>query len=120
GLGGAGTDIRQVKSRGVWIAASIVALLAMPYLIWQMRHDWATLEFIRRASAGKMLAQAPGDFLRAQILNMHPLTLPVWLAGLWVLLIRPPAPWARALGIGFVAVCALLLTNSTSRASYLA
>ncbi len=120
GLGIVLIDIRQLKSRGLWIAAAIVALGSVPYLVWQMRHDWATLEFIREASAGKMLAQAPGAFLKAQVLNMHPLTLPVWIAGLWVLLVRPPARSARVLGVAFVAVCGLLLANSTSRASYLA
>lgn len=120
GLGIVLADIRQLRSRGPWVAAAIVAVFAAPYLAWQARHDWSTLEFIQQASAGKMLVQAPDDFFWAQVLNMHPAALPVWLAGLWVLLVRPPAPSARVLGLMFVSVCGVLLANATSRASYLA
>lgn len=120
GLGLLLVEPRRLLTRGPWLAAACAAALCVPYVVWQVQHDWATLEFMREASQGKMQAQAPLSFLGQQVLNMHPATLPVWLAGLWVLLARPPLRSARLLGIAFVAVTALLLANATSRPSYLA
>ncbi|MEO6362063.1 MAG: glycosyltransferase family 39 protein [Caldimonas sp.] len=114
------TEPRQWLRPGPWLAAGIAAMLFAPYVLWQVRHDWATLEFIRQASASKMMVQSPSAFLTAQILNMHPATLPVWLAGLWSLLGQRNLRQARPLGVMFVAVLALLMLNDTSRASYLA
>ena len=110
----------RLLSRGPWVAAACAVALSVPYVVWQQQHDWATLEFIRHASSGKMVAQAPAAFLGAQITNMHPVTLPVWLMGLWGLLVRPSGRGPRVLGVAVLAVAALLVLNSTSRPSYLA
>ena len=111
---------KRLRSRGPWLAAACAATLLVPYVVWQVQHDWATLEFIRMASSGKMVAQTPGAFLGAQITNMHPVTMPVWLMGLWFLLVRPSGRGARILGVAVLAVAVLLVLNSTSRPSYLA
>ena len=120
GLGVLVADPKRLLSRGPWVAGASAAVLFAPYVIWQARHDWATLEFMRGVSSGKMLAQSPVAFLVAQITNMHPATLPVWIMGLWYLLVPPPGRWARPLGVAFLAVLALLALNTTSRSSYLA
>jgi hypothetical protein len=95
----------------------LAAAIFVPHAIWQFVHDGPTFEFIRNATAHKMRAVGPLDFLSAQVMAMHPLTLPVWLAGLgWLL----RAARYRALGLAFVAVALLLAFNGTSRPSYLA
>jgi len=108
---------RHLRTRGPWLAALSAALIFLPHAIWQVAHDGPTFEFIRNATGQKMLAVAPLEFLLDQVSSMHPLTLPVWLAGLVWLLARPGL---RALGIAFIAVTLLLVLNGTSRASYLA
>lgn len=108
---------RHLRSRGPWLAAALALLLFLPHAIWQIAHGWPTLEFMRNATGGKMLAVAPLEFLAEQVRGMHPLTLPVWLGGLVWLLARPTL---RVLGVAFVAVALLLIVNGTSRASYLA
>jgi hypothetical protein len=104
---------------GPWIAAAIAVLLALPYAVWQVLNGWPTVEFIRRASADKMIAQAPWDFLMSQVSDMHPLTLPVWLGGLWFLLFDRRGRRYRSLGVMYLCVLALLIINSTSRPEYL-
>jgi len=67
-----------------------------------------------------MQTGTPLQFVAAQVMNMHPLTLPVWVAGLLYLLFRAHAARYRVLGIAFLTVAAILMLNSTSRSGYLA
>jgi hypothetical protein len=63
-------------------------------LVWQAQNEWATLQFIRNISTG-MLADIPRYlFGLGQLLYMHPLSIPIWLAGLVFFFsptVRPPA-----------------------------
>jgi 4-amino-4-deoxy-L-arabinose transferase-like glycosyltransferase len=68
-----------------WLGAVVAIALFSPNLVWQAQNDWATLEFLRAISQG-MLAQIPRAlYVAGQVLYMNPLTLPVWLGGLWFL-----------------------------------
>ncbi len=111
---------RLLLTPGPWLAAVLAALLFAPHVLWQIAHGWPTLEFIRNASRGKMQTNTPLGFLSAQVLDMNPFTLPIWLGGLLALLFTPWLARYRALGISFVAVAAILVANRTSRSEYLA
>jgi hypothetical protein len=118
---------RWLRTPGPWIAGAIAGVMFLPYVLWQIPHDWATLEFMRNATSGKMTAVSPLAFLAAQVINLEPLALPVWLAGLVCYLTgaacvrgRGDNPAAlRVLGVIFVVVLLLLIVNGTSRAGYL-
>jgi hypothetical protein len=110
---------RLLLTRGPWIAAAVAAVLFVPHVIWQVSHGWPTLEFIRNASRDKMQTNTPWSFLADQVMNLHPLTLPIWGAGLAALLFVRRFARYRLLGIAFVAVAAILITNRTSRSAYL-
>lgn len=111
---------RWLKQPGPWVAGGIAGVLFLPYVLWQIPHHWATLEFMRNATGEKMAAVSPAAFLGSQILTMHPLTLPIWLAGLvFYLGMRDGRPF-RPLGIAFLTVLVLLVVNGKSRAGYLA
>jgi len=73
---------RYLLSKWLWLGGLIALVLFSPYIIWQVLHGWPTLEFWRVYSAGKTYPVTPLEFLLQQILTMHPLTLPLWLAGL--------------------------------------
>ena len=69
-----------------WLGALVALGLFAPNLVWQAQNDWATLQFLREISRG-MLAEIPRAlYAGGQVLYMNPLTLPVWLGGLWFLL----------------------------------
>ncbi len=120
GVGLVVTAPRSLLTRGPWIAGAIAALLFLPHVIWQVAHGWPTLEFIRNASRDKMQVTAPLAFVAGQITNLHPLTLPVWLAGLAAVLLAPRFRTARILGVVFLVVAAIVMLNQTSRSGYMA
>jgi 4-amino-4-deoxy-L-arabinose transferase-like glycosyltransferase len=111
---------RLLLTRGPWLAGLIAGALFLPHIWWQVAHGWPTLEFIRNASRDKMQTNTPVGFIADQIVNLHPITLPVWGAGLWFLLRGRRGAADRVLGVAFLSVALLLILNRTSRSAYLA
>lgn len=100
---------RHFRERWIWLGGAIAALLALPHVLWQMAHGWPTAEFVRNATAFKNVALSPLTFFGEQVMQMHPLTFPVWLAGLvWLFRSR-----YRVLGWAYVAAFLVLITQSS-------
>jgi hypothetical protein len=124
-VGGLGVGILATRQRrllldpGLWLAVAIMALLITPYLGWEIANGWPTREFVRHATMEKMSRIAPGDFILAQVTEMHPLTAPLWIAGLAGLLAWSKLERMRPLGIAYLAVLVLLLLQRGSRTGYL-
>jgi hypothetical protein len=110
---------RALATKGPYLAGAIAGLLFLPHVLWQMANGWPTLEFIRNASSGKMQVKAPLDFIVEQVMNLHPITLPIWGAGLAALLFQPRLRRYRGLAIVYLVVALILILNSTSRSGYL-
>lgn len=101
-------DWRHLTSKWLWAGGVLSLLLFLPYLLWQATHDWAALEFMKRATQFKNLPLSPGDFLIEQILNMNPLVVPVALAALVFYFSKPGRPF-RALGWACLAILGLMI-----------
>lgn len=80
------------------------AALALPYVLWQLRHGFATLEFMRNAAEQKNAPTDPLAFLLGQFRLMHPFGALVWLPGLVSLLAAAKARRFRFLGIAYVVI----------------
>jgi len=110
---------RSLLTRGPWLAAGTALLVFLPHIIWQAMNDWPTFQFMTGATK-KMLEISFLDYLGSQIMDMHPLLFPVWLAGLvWYLFAKKGKSY-RILGIIYVSVFALLVISGNARSSYLA
>jgi hypothetical protein len=109
---------RHLARRELWEGVVLALVLLSPYVLWQLRHDWATLEFMRNASRYKNVALSPLSFATAQILDLHPLNAPIWLMGLGWLLFGPRGRRFRALGIVLLAAGALVVEGFTERQSW--
>ena len=74
---------REFLKPWIWLAGLVALLIFMPNLMWQVRHDFPTLEDLHNvAASGKNVILGPGAFLGQQILMMHPVLFLVWFAGL--------------------------------------
>ncbi len=91
---------RQFARPWVWWGGLVALGLALPNLLWQIQHDWPTLELLRNvARSHKNVVLGPFSFLGQQILLVNPVALPLWLGGLvWLLLQRR----YRALGLAYL------------------
>ena len=110
---------RWLLTRWPWVAGGIAGLLFAPHILWQIRNEWPTLEFIQNASTQKMVAVAALDFIVQQVGMMNPITLPLWLAGLGFLLFGRDGRPYRILGWIYLTVFLILLLSGSSRPGYL-
>ena len=106
---------RWFKTRWPWIAAAIAAVIFLPFIIWNAQHDFAHVEFARRAATQKYASQNPLTFFSGLLLINNPLTLPVWLAGFWFLLKNKEH---RVIGISIAVVLLILIVNVHSKSEY--
>jgi hypothetical protein len=106
------TAQRRILLTGwVWIGALVASVLMLPNIIWQIAHDWPTLEWIANARAHKMIAMPLPAYLFEEIMLMQPLTLLVWGTGLIALLVYPALGRYRSLGWCYIAVLALFVVQ---------
>jgi 4-amino-4-deoxy-L-arabinose transferase-like glycosyltransferase len=102
-----------------WWGGLIAGVLFLPYVLWNFFHHWPTLEFMRNASMYKITAVSPLEFFKEQILYNNPVTLFVWLAGLWYFFFHREGKTYRLFGWMYVAIY-LLFTLQQTKAYYLA
>lgn len=72
---------RFLVTRWPWLGLLLTALLTAPYILWQVRHGWPTLEFMRNATLYKNLPVSFRHFLTQQFLIMGPANSLLWVAG---------------------------------------
>ncbi|MGI8821674.1 MAG: ArnT family glycosyltransferase [Chthoniobacterales bacterium] len=94
---------RHLARRWIWMGGLLAAAIALPNILWQIHHQWATLELLRNvARSDKNIVLGPLQFIAQQILIMNPVTLPLWLGGLIWLLVAPTGRRYRLLGIAYL------------------
>ena len=109
---------KQLLNPYLWGGIGIALLLFLPNLIWQMTHQWATLEFLRELNLNRMQQISRLEFLLGQILYLNPFTFPVWITGLGFFMISPRGKDYRLFGWVFLIVLFVFLA-AKSKVYYL-
>ncbi|MGA8221849.1 MAG: glycosyltransferase family 39 protein [Candidatus Acidiferrales bacterium] len=98
------------RSKWIWLGALLALAIFLPNLIWEARHGWPQIEVVRNAREFKNVHVSPLQFLAEQVLFMQPVALPIWLAGLYWLLLAGEGKRFRFLGWTFLIVLAIFMT----------
>ncbi len=115
------TPLRStLRTKWPYLAAGIALLIFSPFIIWNITHNFAHLEFMRNASNLKYSSLTPLDFIGGQLLIAGPLTILVWLPGLLFLLMSKGLKQYRIPGIIFLTTFLILVANWHSKPEYLA
>ena len=113
------TDARRcLKSRWLWYGVAAALLIFLPNFIWQVRHGFISLDFLRHIHARDIRIGRTQGFLPDQ-LELTLLALPLWVAGLFFYLFPPMGRRFRMLGWMYV-VPLLLFVIAKGRGYYLA
>lgn len=100
---------REILKWWVWIGFLIAILIFLPNLIWQIQHGFPTLQDLKNVqSTGKNIVLNPFEFLGQQVLLLHPVFFPIWLAGL-ISLIAGKLKRMRMIGWTYIALLITML-----------
>ena len=111
---------RHLRSPWFWCGIAICILIFLPNLIWQIHHDFATLQFLKSIHARDVSLGRADGFVHKQFWsNTAVMSVPLWLAGLYSLFFTAAGKRYRMLGWMFV-VPFLALFLARGREYYLA
>ncbi|MBK9098819.1 MAG: hypothetical protein IPM14_12005 [bacterium] len=111
---------KELKTKYPYIAAAIALLIFSPYLIWNISHEFAHLEFMRNAASRKYGGLTPVSFFIDQILILNPLSILIWLPGLLFYFVNREGKQFRAVGFIWLTTFIILLINGHSKGEYIA
>lgn len=109
-VGGLATPLRRSLTQPwIYAGAAIGLAIALPNIVWQAMHGWPFIAIGLANVSRKSVGLSPIGLMLQQALFVGPASAPVWLAGLWRLGVRPPAPQLRALAIAYLVVAAVVV-----------
>jgi len=103
---------RHLATPWPWFGGAVALAIFLPHIVWQVVHNWPTLEFIQHASKIKNRPLSVLDFLSSQVLEIHPLSFLLLLLSLWFFLFSRAGQRYRLFGWMYVAFLLLLLTRN--------
>jgi Dolichyl-phosphate-mannose-protein mannosyltransferase len=101
---------RLFRTRWIWAGGMIAFLIFLPNLLWNIQHHFPFLELqenIRRS--GRNVDLSLFKFFSEEALTMLPLSLPIWIAGLWHYMATKEGKPFRALGWAWLLTAAAIL-----------
>lgn len=110
---------RWLRSPWFWGGVSVAGFLMLPVILWQMQHHWVGLVWVERIHArdvhwGRTATFLPNQFWR----TTNPVTVPLWLGGLWFVFRTQEGKRYRMLGWMYV-LTMILLAGAQGRPYYL-
>ena len=100
---------RCLRSPWFWVGMLIAFLIFLPNLLWNIQHHFPFLELqanIRRD--GRNVQPGPWAFFMQETRAMLPLSLPIWLGGLWFFFTAEKGRAYRVLGWACVVTLAVI------------
>jgi 4-amino-4-deoxy-L-arabinose transferase-like glycosyltransferase len=94
---------RHLRSGWFWCGVALALAIFLPNILWQVQHHFVALDWMKSIHARDVQMGRADNFLLNQLWkNANPVTLPLWIAGLWFLFVTPQGrPW-RMLGWMYV------------------
>jgi Dolichyl-phosphate-mannose-protein mannosyltransferase len=92
---------RHLASKWLWIGVALSVLVFLPNILWQVRHHFVSLDFLKSIHERDVRIGRTKDFLPDQ-LKITLLALPLWLAGLYFYLVSKAGSRFRMLGWMYV------------------
>jgi hypothetical protein len=110
---------KDLKTKYPYIAFIIAVMIFSPYIIWNITHDFAHLEFMRNAATRKYGGLSPISFILDQLLILNPLSIMIWSPGLLFYFFYKDKKQFRPLGFIWLITFLILLINGHSKGEYI-
>jgi hypothetical protein len=106
--------------RGPYVAGAVALALFLPFILWNVQHDMAHLEFALNASEFKYAGISRSDFLIEQLILEHPFILVLLIASGGFLFSKNIQWQNKAPVIIFLITICILLLKGHVKAEYMA
>jgi hypothetical protein len=115
------TDARRyLRSPWLWGGVALSLLIFLPNMIWQMQHDFISLEFLSSIHARDVeIGRADGYLIEQFLFCANIATIPFWIAGLYFYLFKEEGRPFRMVGWMYV-IPFLIYLITRGRSYYLA
>lgn len=97
---------RYLASKWLWYGVTISLLIFLPNLLWQIRHDFISIQFLRSIHARDIRIGRTQNFLPGQF-QLTLLAAPLWIAGLFAIFFS--RKWKSFRLVGWMYLTPLLL-----------
>jgi hypothetical protein len=89
----------MLMKKWFWVGGVAAFLIFLPNLIWNVNNHWPFLELMHNIRAsGRDVRLSVFEFFTQQVLLLHPLTAPIWITGVFALLLSQRLKKYRMLG----------------------
>ncbi len=111
---------RLLLDKWLWLGGIAAFLIFLPNLLWNIHYHWPFLQLMHNIRAeGRDVVLGPGQYFIQQTILVHPLTAPIWIAGLIALFFSARLKPYRFLAWTYV-VCYAVLFVLHGKSYYLA
>ena len=111
---------RQLTSPWLWAGVALALLVFVPTLLWQVQHQFVSLDHLSAIHARDVRMGRTSGFLSEQLfVPANPVTIPFWIAGLGFYFLTPEGRSYRLLGWMYL-VPFVLFVVMQGRSYYLA
>lgn len=111
---------KDLGTKYPYLAALIALLIFSPFIIWNITHDFAHLEFMRNAASRKYGGLSPISFIMDQLMILNPLTILIWFPGIYFFFFNEEGKKYKAVIFIWIATFFILLINGHSKGEYIA
>jgi len=100
---------RLLLDKWLWLGGIAAFLIFLPNLLWNVHYHWPFLQLMHNIRAdGRDVVLGPGQYFVQQTILVHPLTAPIWIAGLIALFFSARLKPYRFLAWSYVVCYAVL------------
>ncbi|NWF90457.1 MAG: glycosyltransferase family 39 protein [Ignavibacteriaceae bacterium] len=111
---------KDLKTKYPYLAVLIALLIFSPFIIWNILHDFAHLEFMQNAATRKYGGLTPISFIADQLLILNPLSILIWLPGFYFFFFDDAGKKVKAVVFIWIITFVILFINGHSKGEYIA
>ncbi len=88
----------------LWVGGIIALLIFSPYILWQIKEGFPSLEYYKNYAIGKTWPTTPSEFIKNQVVVMSLLAFPVWLLGIYYFIFKKEGEKFRSFGYAYIII----------------
>lgn len=115
------TPVRdELKAKHPYIAAGIAILIFSPYIIWNLTHDFAYIDYIKSTASSNYSNSSFVSSILDLFLILNPVSILIWLPGILFYFFNRDTSQYRAFGFIWLISLSVIFINSNSKLEYIA